>query len=215
MRGDDTGARSDRTARIAGTLYLALLPLGIFSFVVVPASLVAPGDAAETARRIAASPDLFRAGIASHLLSQVLVVAVALLLHRLFSPVDRTRAMGLVACASICAAISFVSESHQLAALARPGEVGPRLDLARDTVLLAQVFWGLWSLVLAGLVRRSGFLPRWLAWTAAIAGLGYLADSASQLLVPGGPAVAMFTAPAELVLPVWLIVRGVRADGGG
>jgi Domain of unknown function (DUF4386) len=51
-----------RTARLAGGLYLSLLPLGIFSFVYVPSVLFVRGDADATSRNIVASEWLFRSG---------------------------------------------------------------------------------------------------------------------------------------------------------
>ena len=38
----------NKTARLAGTLYLLLLPLGIFGLILVQANLIVPGDAAAT-----------------------------------------------------------------------------------------------------------------------------------------------------------------------
>ena len=43
-----------------------------------------------------------------------------------------------------------------------------------------------------------------------IAGGAYLFDSFAQLLRPGLPTVSQFTFIAELALPLWLLVKGVR-----
>ena len=63
-------ARTDRTARLAGGLYLSLVPLGFFSFVYVPSVVLVRGDAAATSHNIVAHEGLFRAGIVSHLVSR-------------------------------------------------------------------------------------------------------------------------------------------------
>jgi hypothetical protein len=63
-------------------------------------------------------------------------------------------------------------------------------------------------LPLSSLVFRSGFLPRLLAVPVLIASGGYLFDSGAHLLSPGRATVGRFTALGELVLPLWLLIRG-------
>ena len=45
----------NKTARVAGCLYLMLFPLGIFGIIYVPSSLIVLGDAATTASNIMAN----------------------------------------------------------------------------------------------------------------------------------------------------------------
>jgi len=143
----------NRIARRAGGLYLSLLPFGIFSFVYVPSVLLVRGDTAATSRRIMASETLFRSATISHLISQVIVVFLALALYRVFSPVNRHRAVLMVVLALLCVPISFLNEVHNLAALRALGaddgvftatqlqaQAMLFLDMARNGVLIAQVF---------------------------------------------------------------------------
>jgi hypothetical protein len=59
-------------------------------------------------------------------------------------------------------------------------------------------------------VFRSGFLPRWLGVLLLIAGAGYLFDFFTSLLFPfAGVTVTQFTFIGELLLPLWLLIRGV------
>lgn len=222
-----THAAIKRTARLAGGLYLSLVPLGFFSFVYVPSVLFVRGDAAATSRNIRASEGLFRAGMVSHLISQVVVVFLALALYRLLSSVNKDRAVLMVVLALLCVPISFVSEVNNLAALrllsgaddggATTTQLHAQamlfLDLHRSGILMAQVFWGLWMLPLSGLVSSSGFLPRLLAIPVLIAAAGYLADSGAYLLLGVGPTISAFTALGELVLPLWLVIKGVTIEG--
>lgn len=212
-----------RTARVAGGLYLSLVPLGIISFVYVPSRVVVAGNAAATASNIVESEWVFRLGTASHLLSQVIVVFLALALYRLLRPVNPDRAIAMAVLALLCVPISFVAEVNALGAaqiLTSVGEVeatvGPRdaqamqlLSMQRSGVLLAQVFWGLWMIPLAALIYRSGFLPRWLSAPVLIASAGYLLDSSAHVLLPGRATMSQFTAIGELVLPLWLLAKGV------
>ncbi|HEV8694642.1 MAG TPA: DUF4386 domain-containing protein, partial [Lysobacter sp.] len=119
MTADDRTAIR-KTARVAGGLYLSLVPLGIISFVYVPALVLVRGDAAATARNIAASELVFRLGTASHLLSQVIVVFLVLALYRILRPVNVDRAMTMVVLALLCVPISFVAEMNALGACATP-----------------------------------------------------------------------------------------------
>ena len=60
-------------ARVAGLLYLVMGMIGAFSILYVPSTLIVPGDAATTANNIMASEMLFRSGIVSGLLTQIVL----------------------------------------------------------------------------------------------------------------------------------------------
>jgi Domain of unknown function (DUF4386) len=218
-----------RTARLAGGLYLFLVPLGIISFVYVPSALFVRGDAAATSRNIVASEWLFRGGIVSHVLSQILVPLLALAMYRLLKHVNKEHAALMVVLALLCVPISFLAEVNSLAALrvlssASDGAFTTTqlqtqamlfLDMRQTGVLLAQVFWGLWLLLVGSLVFRSGFLPRLLGVAVLIGGAGYLVDSGMHLMFPGRATISQFTALGELMLPVWLLVKGVSVERCG
>ncbi len=215
-----------RTARLAGALYLSLLPFGFFSFVYVPSVLLVRGDAGTTSRNIMESAWLFRCGIVSHLVSQIVVVFLVLALYRLLKVVNKDRAMLMVVLALLGIPIAFLNEVNNLAVLrllcgAAEGAFTSAqlqaqamlfLDMGRNGVLVAQVFWGLWLFPLASLVLRSAFLPRWLAIPLMIAGVGYLVDSSMQVLFPGFVIISQFTFVAELLLPAWLVIKGVTVE---
>ena len=69
-------------------------------------------------------------------------------------------------------------------------------------------------LVLVGVaMMRSRALPTWIGALVIVAGLGYFADSVLVALTPETAlSFAAFTFIGELVLMVWLIVWGGRAD---
>ena len=68
------------------------------------------------------------------------------------------------------------------------------------------------------LVFRSGFLPRLLGILLIIACAGYLADVVVRLLFPGIDATVsqftfvQFTFVGELLLPLWLLFKGVNVE---
>lgn len=202
---------------------MSLVPLGVFSFVYVPSVLFVRGDATATSSNIVTSEWLFRGGIVTHLLSQILVPFLALAMYRLLRQVDKQRAAVMVVLALLCVPISFVAELNGLAALRLLTEAGDGafttlqlqnqamlfLDLRQTGVLLGQVFWALWLLVMGSLVYRSGFLPKLLGVAVLIGGAGYLVDSGMHLMFPGRATISQFTALGELMLPVWLLVKGI------
>jgi hypothetical protein len=42
-----------------------------------------------------------------------------------------------------------------------------------------------------------------------VASAGYLLDSSAHILLPGRATISQFTAVGEMVLPLWLLVKGV------
>src|SRR5574341_1231925 len=187
-------ASINRTARLAGALYLSLIPFSVFSFFYVPSVLVVRGDAAGTARNIMSSELLFRAGTVSHLITQIIFVFVVLALHRLLKPVSEAPAILMVVLALLGIPVALVSETSHLAALQLlsrasdgafttnqlPAQAMLFLDMYESGIFIAQVFWGLWLLPLGFLVLRSGFLPNVLGIAVCVAGVAYVFDSSTQ-----------------------------------
>ena len=106
-----------KTARLAGLLYLALAALSAFGLVYVPSMIVVPGDAAATANNIVASESLFRLGFVSNLIAFTVNVFVAVLLYKLLKPVNRGIASLMVMLILIGLGIGMLNELNQFAAL--------------------------------------------------------------------------------------------------
>jgi hypothetical protein len=201
-------------ARVAGALYLSLLPLGLFALLYVPAALIVPGDAAATAGRILASEGLFRLSIVAALLVQLINILVVLALYRLLRPVNRDWAALMVVFLFMAVPIAMLSEVNHLAALLfmnRPELLSLLLDLHEQGITIASIFWGLWLFPMGYLVFRSGFLPRFLGILLMIGCFGYLIDSFAAFLLPAaGIEVVAFTFWGEVLLPLWLVIKGVN-----
>jgi len=216
----------NRTARLAGGLYLALSPFSFFGIIYVPSVLVVPEDAATTARNILASELLFRSGTVSHLFGQVIHVFLVLALYRLLKSVNVGHAVLMVVLALVPVPMAFLNEVNHFAVLhvlssAGDGAFTPTqlqaqamlfLDLRDRGILLAQIFWGLWLLPLGILVFRSGFLPKVLGILLIIAGAGYVIDCGTQLLFAGLATISQFTFVGELLFPLWLLIKGVNVE---
>lgn len=87
------------------------------------------------------------------------------------------------------------------------------LDLHEHGINIAGIFWGLWLFPMGYLVFNSGFLPRILGVLLIIGCFGYLIDSATFFLLPNFDAkIAQFTFVGELLLPLWLLIKGVNVE---
>ena len=221
--------------RYAGLLYLLLMgaPLRL---VYIPAKLFVPGDAAATANNIATHETLFRLGIVLDLFSSVVVIFLALAFYDLFKQVNRKLAVLVVILGGILpSAINFANAGSDLVALTlarggggllrtnvlaafdqpqREALVMLFLNLHHQVINAAQTFWGLWLLPLAILIWRSRFLPRFIAVWLGVNGFAYVAMSFTSLLLPlYDRTVSTYLSPAltgELVLMLWLLIRGVN-----
>jgi hypothetical protein len=79
--------------------------------------------------------------------------------------------------------------------------------------MIAYIFWGLWLLPLGYLVFKSGYLPRILGILLMISCFGYLIDFFTFFLFPNfDVAINMFTGWAELLLCLWLLIKGVNVE---
>ncbi len=204
-------------ARIAGFLYLLLLPLGFFTLY-VSSRLVVPGDAATTASNILASESLFRLGIVSALLVQIVNIFVVLILYKLLEPVDKNMALLMVIFLLLGVPIAMFNELNQFAVLLllhgadhltvltadqMQSQVSLFLDLHKLGINIAGIFWGLWLFPMGYLVFKSGFLPRILGVLLIIGCFGYLIESFAAFLLPNYEVkIALFTFWGEVLLPL-------------
>jgi hypothetical protein len=227
--------------RRAGLYYL-LLMVAPLRLIYIPAKLIVPGDAATTANNIATHETLFRLGMLADLFTGVAVIFVTLAFYDLFKDVDRRLALLVVILGGILpSALYFVNVPTDAAALALARGGGGLLSARGANILAtfekpqrealmmfflhlhgqgvnaAQIFWGVWLLPLALLIYRSRFLPRFVAVWLALNGFAYVAMSIAAFMFPQyAGKVSNFLFPAltgELVLMLWLIIRGARTEG--
>jgi hypothetical protein len=208
----------NKSARIAGGLYLLLLPLGILGLIYVPATLIVPGDVATTASNIMANESLFRLSIVSALLIQVVNLFVVLFLYKLLKPVNKNMALLMVIFILLGAPIAMLTEVNRAAALLllNTADLSPALaalflDLHEVGIQIASIFWGLWLFPMGYLVFKSGYIPKMIGVLLIIGCFGYLADSFAFFLFPNfGMTISQFTFIGKLVLPLWLLIKGVN-----
>lgn len=218
----------DKTARLAGLVYLVTVVTGIFSLLYVPSRISGHGDAAATVHNILASETLFRFGIAVGSIGYVAFLVVPLILYKLLGPVNRSMGALMVAFAVVSTPIDFVAIANQLDILSlldgdkyrqlfTPEQVQARvlllLDAYHNKVFISEIFWGLWLLPFGYLVFKSGFLPRILGIFLMLGCFGYLISAFGLMLFPHYTLPGFIMLPAtfgEIGICLWLLIMGAR-----
>jgi hypothetical protein len=217
-----------KTARIAGLLYLLVAVIGGFSIIFVSSTLIVPGDAATTAKNIMASEGLFRLGFVGGLITQTVQILLVLVLYKLLKAVNKNHAWLMVIFSLVGIPIAMLNLLNNFAALqlltgadyltvfttAQLQTLGLFfLNLQSYGVNIATIFWGLWLLPLGYLVFKSGYIPRVLGILLIIGGFGYLTDFVTFFLFPNfDVTISQFTFVGELLLPLWLLIKGVNVE---
>ena len=225
-----TGTEPDRSIRTAsltaGIALLLLSALSIFGFIVVVKGLVTPGDPAQTAKDITESIGWFRLGIAALYLVIPLDIVVGWALYRVFSPVSRSLSM-LAATLRVAFAVVFMVAISRLVDVVRlldndsslaafsPEQLHTQALLAinayNDVWHAGLFLFGLHLLVVGYLAFKSGYVPKLIAVLVAIDGLSYVVDTFGAVLSHGHwTDTATFTFIGELLLGLWLVIRGRR-----
>jgi len=227
MANDRQDLAINKTARLAGAFYLLMGPFAAFSLKVRFAAFE-HADAAQTVANITAAPGQHLAAIVTWLVSQTLMIFLVVALYRLLRPVSKTHAALMAALGLVGIPISMLNEINQFAVLLwlGPSEFTANVDatqiqanvmfflhLHERGMQICHIFWGLWLLPFGALVFKSQFIPRALGVLLLISGLGYLVDFTIYLAFPESEVlVTPYTFIGELLLPLWLVIKGVRVE---
>jgi hypothetical protein len=217
-----------RYARMAGALYLIVIVAGAFAELFVRQRLVVPQDAAATANNILAHEQLFRRGFAADLIALLCVPPLILLLYELLKIVNRRVALLALFFSLIGSAVqsaALLGHFAPLVLLKRGHDLGVNQELLQAQTYMALqlqgigyavalAFFGGTMLARGYLIFRSGFLPRFIGLFLAVEGVCYLANSFADFLAPGIAstvfAVLLATGLAEVLLCLWLLLKGVN-----
>ena len=220
---------AQKTARIAGALYLLSAAAEGIPLIYVPAVLIVNGNAAATVRSILASEATFRCCIVSELVGAIVFLFLVRALYRLMSGVNKAYASLMVTLALISVPITFLNALNETAALTlmhgadflsafdQPQRYALAmlfLGLHADGANVANIFWGLWLFPFGVLVIRSRFIPRLLGVWLIADGFALVAVSLTGLLLPPYldivNRVAIVPELGELWMIAWLLIKGVR-----
>jgi hypothetical protein len=215
-REDSRSVPARRYARIGGALYLVIIAAGILGPLLTRDQLIVPDNAAATADNIAASPELWRLGVAVDVVMQLCDVPVMLILFLLLSPVNRNVAL-LALLFNIVQTATLVANQLTLVFAELLSTDQPTLaDVAIRAYsygeALGLVFFGFTLLSVGFLIRHSGYLPWVLGLLVQIGGACYVVNSFLVLIAPDIASI-VFLAPsfvAELSLALRLLLKGVN-----
>ena len=221
----------NKTARVAGILYLALIIAGIISLAYVPSQLIVRESASKTFENITNSEFLFRLGIVSGIITFLIHIFLPLVLYKLLHKVNEFHAKLMVIFSLISVTIYFaiilnkfsvLTLINKIEYLEKLGETELQtqvmfyIDSYNNGIQISQIFWGLWLFPFGYLVYKSGFLPKILGILLMAGCFGYL------ILFFGGflysdfnkTIISQFVAyPAtlgEFGICLWLLIMGTN-----
>jgi len=189
----------NKTARLAGLVYLVLVISGIFTLMYLPSKFIVWDDAAQTLENIVNSELLFRFGIVSSIISFLAFTILPLVLYKLLKDVSKLHAQLMVILVLISVPISFTTILHHFSVLTLIGkaeyfqDIAPaelqtqvmlQLDYYYNGIDTSQIFWGLWLFPFGYLVFKSGFLPRILGIFLMAGCFGYVITFLGGFLYP-------------------------------
>ncbi len=179
----------NKTARLAGILYLMLIIGGIISLKYIPSQLIVRESASKTFENIANSEFLFRLGIVSGIITFLIHILLPLVLYKLLHGVNKFHANLMVIFSLISVTIFFVNILNKFSVLTlinkpeyleKLGEIELQtqvmfhIDSYNNGIQISQIFWGLWLFPFGYLVYKSGFLPKLIGILLMAGCFGYL-----------------------------------------
>jgi hypothetical protein len=219
-------------ARTGGVLYLAIIVLGAFAEGFVANQLIVSGDAAATAQKIMASPDLWHLSVAGDLLVVLCAVPLLWIEYLLLRPVDRNWVLLAIFFNLVSLAVEAMSKLFLLAVMPTlasteylQGFSPQQLQILANLALrshdiafnIALIFFGFACLVNGWLIVRSGYFPKAIGILLQLAGLCYLISCFAALLAPAladllTPAILLPSLIGESSFCLWLLIKGVNIE---
>jgi len=213
-----------QAALIAGLGLLVMTIAAPFAEFFVYSKLVVAGDIETTVQNIRSRSGFYLAGIFAYLIVFIMDVVVAWALYVLLIPVNRSLALLtawfrlVYTVAAFFAMLKLVTvyrllNTPDFAALFGPEQLLAQVKLQLNTFRyewgFSLILFGIYLLMLAWLVYRSGYIPKFLGILLAIAGLGWIVYEVSPFLLPGVDLGFLFiTFMGETVFMLWLLIRG-------
>lgn len=221
---------TDRTspfarARMAGVVWLLYFIIAI-SGNLLQKGIVVRGDAVATSTNLLAHSNLYNAGSSLDLLANCAYVVLAIVLYSVFRRVDRNAALlattfNLVGCITqiIGELLRFVPfvllrDNQPFSAFSAQQLQAASLFSLRmygQVYSISFVMFGLFEIMLGYLILSSNYFPRWFGWLWIVAGIGAATFLWPPFATSIFPVILAFDV-VELVLAIWLIVKGPAID---
>ena len=209
-----TASGTGMLARVAGLSYLVTIAAGMFAEVFVRAS-IRSSDPLVTGDRFRDLEQLYRIGVLGDGLMLMSYLVVTALLYRLLKPIDP--AVSFLAALFSLTGIALLAAAMTILLLPIhvdvPLAASHALRLHSAAFNLTGLFFGPYCALIGWLLRRSGWLPGWIAVLMMLAGAVFVFDASAELVAPGlarrtPEAVLMVSLVAEGSLAIWLAVFG-------
>ena len=209
--------------RLIGAVYL-LYFLTAFLAMFLARGIFVPNQATLTAANILEHQGLYRSALAVDLIGNILYVCLTALLYHLLGPVNWRLSLvaafiSLVGCGvqvfagALRLAPLTLLTSTQLAQVFGADQLRSMallcLTIHAQTFTISLVLFGVYDVLLGVLVFRSSYLPRFIGVLLMCAGIGWLAFLWPPLASAVASVVLPLGAIAEIVIMLWLLIRGV------
>lgn len=204
------------TAKILRILYPFWALVGMYGILYVPSQIMVEGDALATSENLQASELLFRSGIVSSLITQLMFIVIVWFLYKLFKNVSQDAGLMMMIMALVSVPIAMYNEMNALSALNfvdQPEQMMRLLQLRSEGIGVASIFWGLWLFPLGYLVYHSGAFPKFLGIALYVGGVGYFVGSLMKIMMPDLAMLYWLTelmTMGEIIWLLWLIIRGPK-----
>ncbi|WP_106792508.1 DUF4386 domain-containing protein [Aquimarina sp. Aq78] len=210
-----------KNALMAGLFYLALIIIGMYGFVYALPQIEIKGDIAKTVENIKNNSFIFRVGIFSILVMNVISILLVIYLYRLLSSINKTMGLSMLILMLFGAAISLVNEVNHFAMIVINGMSDLSATESQNLTdffstihnhgaHIAVIFWGLWLFPLGILIfKLDTRISEFIGVMLVIAGIGYILDSIFLFLYPNLqiPTLSDYTFLGEFLLTIWLLIK--------
>ena len=219
----------NKTARLAGLLYVLLVLSGIIYLVYIPSTLIDWQDTSKTFENIKNSIPLFKIGILVAICSFLIFTILPLVLFKLLSSINKSATFLMVLFALISIPVSFVNilNKFSILSLLKDNQSNLRVDGLEEQIMfyleqysngleVLQIFWGLWLLPFGYLVFQSSFLPKILGIFLMSGCFGYLISFFGGFLFENfsntilSNFIGLPAAIGEIGVALWLLIMGTN-----
>ena len=225
MANTNADTSLNKTARIAGLLFLCTFIFPTIVWILVTSKFIVPGNVMAAANTIMANESLFRIGIVSELIKSAIAVVFALTLYILLKSVNKNLALlalflklteGILLAVIALVYLIALLIIGQAASSAVFALVGSLINSYFYISAIMLVFHGLSSMIYLYLLLKSEYVPVKLAGFGSISYALVFAYSLLLILAPNSATKQMIQAiclaPSiltELILGSWLLIKGV------
>lgn len=206
-------------ARAAAVCYLLDFAFG--PGMIALGKIFVANDAARTASNLITHQILFQVGFSGNLIAIVTYVGVVALFYVLFRPVNSTVSVVAAACGLVgCAVLAFDCLFYYAPIVAlETGQGSPQsqqlgllfMKLYSTGFNISIVFFSFYCLLIGYLVYKSDFIPRPIGILLMLAGVLWVVFLSPPLARAAMPWIRA-AGTGELVLTLWLLIRGVDRD---